>query len=221
MFRAGAMTSMQVAAGLLLVFAGWGFRDLPAFFGQPARAWFVVLAVLSVGIAVAWRVETQPIRKGLLPTGRQGLQLGVLLALSLLLLWFLPFADRRGLLTFPFSRLRYAGLGLCAVGGVVRLSAMRRLGRQFSAYVTLQPEHLLVQSGIYGSIRHPLYLSLLLVPAGIAMVFASWLALPIFLLSGIFVADRIAKEEQLLARGFGPEFVAYRGRTRKLIPYLF
>jgi protein-S-isoprenylcysteine O-methyltransferase Ste14 len=211
---------MQVGAGLLLMFAGWGFPGLPSFFGNAARSWFVMLVVLGAAVAVVLRVETQPIRRGLMPTGRQGVQLATLLALSLLLLCFLPFADQRNLLTLHSSGLRYAGLALCGMGGWVRLCALRRLGRQFSAYVTLQPQHRLVQGGIYGSVRHPLYLSLLLVPAGIAMVFASLLAIPIFLLSVIFVADRIRREEHLLAREFGSQFLAYRRRTRMLIPYI-
>ena len=112
-------------------------------------------------------------------------------------------------------------MALCTLGGIIRLFALRRLGPHFSAYVTLQPRHQLVQSGIYSTIRHPLYFSLLLVPSGIAIIFASGLALPIFVLSVVFVADRIEKEERLLAKGFGPEFLAYRRRTRLLIPYVF
>jgi len=180
-----------------------------------------MLIVLLTGMAMVLRVETQPIRRGLSPLRGQGWQLAVLLLLSVGLLAFLPFADRHNWLTWHAPWVRYAGLGLCGVGGVVRLFALRRLGRQFSAYVTLQPGHRLVQNGIYGSIRHPLYLSLLLAPAGIAMVFGSLLALPIFGLAAIFVADRIRKEERLLAEGFGGRFAAYRRRTRMLIPGFF
>ncbi|HVT82160.1 MAG TPA: isoprenylcysteine carboxylmethyltransferase family protein, partial [Phycisphaerae bacterium] len=79
-------------------------------------------------------------------------------------------------------------------------------------------DHALVQEGIYGSIRHPLYLSLLLVPAGTAMVFASLLALPIFAVSVIFVADRMGREERLLGEAFGAEFRAYQKRTKMLLP---
>ena len=103
----------------------------------------------------------------------------------------------------------------------MRLYAMRDLGSHFSAYVILQPEHRLVERGVYGSIRHPLYLSLLLVPAGIAMVFTSLLALPIFALAAIFVADRISQEEKMLAEHFGSQFSAYQSRTWMLIPGLF
>jgi protein-S-isoprenylcysteine O-methyltransferase Ste14 len=145
----------------------------------------------------------------------------MLLLLSLALLWFLPFADRRKILTLRGDYWRYIGLFLCCIGIIVRLLAMRTLGAQFSAYVTLQPNHRLIHHGIYGSIRHPLYLSLLLIPTGIALVFASWLALPIILLAAVFVFDRIGKEERLLASHFIAEFEEYRRRTWRLIPLVF
>lgn len=221
-FRGAGVTALQCATGILFLLAGWGWRDLPEFFSNPARAAFVGVAVSGTFVAMALRVDTDPIRKGVFSTKRQTRELSLLLLMSLFLMAFLPFADRRGLLVFHSSAvasgLRYAGLVLCAAGGSVRLLALRRLGRHFSAYVTLQPGHQLVQRGVYGCIRHPLYLSLLLAPAGIALVFASWLALPIFAMAVAFVADRIRKEERLLAEGFGPEFSAYRARTRMLIP---
>ena len=218
MWRKGIGTAAQVAAGVLLLVSGWGWRGAAGFLANPARAGLLGLAALGAGCAVIGRIEMQPLRKGLLPTGRQGWWLGLLLAFSLVLLLFLPYADRHSLWVWRAAWPRYAGLALCAVGGLVRLAALRQLGPQFSAYVTLQPGHALVQEGIYGSIRHPLYLSLLLVPTGTAMVFASWLALPIFAASVIFVADRIGQEERLLAETFGAEFRAYQKRTKMLLP---
>jgi len=116
--------------------------------------------------------------------------------------------------TFDWTK----GLLLCCVGVSVRILALKALGGHFSAYVTLQPNHRLVQEGIYNRIRHPLYLSLLLAPSGIALVFASYLALPILALAMAFVLDRIRKEERLLAEHFGLEFEDYRRDTWQLIP---
>jgi protein-S-isoprenylcysteine O-methyltransferase Ste14 len=218
MWHKGMGTAVQLVAGTLLLFSGWGWGDIAVFFENSARIGLIALMVVGAGCAVKWRIEMQPVRKGLLPTGKQGWLLGVLLAFSILLMLFLPYADRRGVWIWHAVWPRYAGLSMCAVGGLVRLAALERLGPQFSAYVTLQPEHELVQEGIYGSIRHPLYLSLLLVPAGIAMVFASLLALPIFATSVIFVADRIRQEENLLGEVFGAKFREYQERTKMLVP---
>ncbi|MEE8201002.1 MAG: isoprenylcysteine carboxylmethyltransferase family protein, partial [Candidatus Acidoferrales bacterium] len=85
----------------------------------------------------------------------------------------------------------------------------------------LQEDHRLVQSGIYGVIRHPIYLRALLVFVGLPLLFRSWLLLPMLLLGSLFVALRIRQEEKLLAGHFGAEFEAYRRRTWRLLPYLY
>jgi protein-S-isoprenylcysteine O-methyltransferase Ste14 len=218
MLRAIFILALQLLPSLLLVAFGWGLDDLSTFFLNPARGGLVAL-ILAAGIAALFLgLDLQPIRIGSEPVGDQSLQLGVLLLLSLSLLWFLPFADRRRILTFKPNYWRYLGLLLCCVGVSVRILALKALGGHFSAYVTLQPNHRLVQEGIYNRIRHPLYLSLLLAPSGIALVFASYLALPILALAMAFVLDRIRKEERLLAEHFGLEFEDYRRDTWQLIP---
>lgn len=223
MFRSAFILVAQLLPGVVLVLYGWGFDELPAFFLSPARAGLAAAILAGAIGAGVWGVELHPIRRGLMPVGKQSLQLGILLLLSLFLLWFLPFADRRRILTFQQqywqNYWRYAGLLLCCAGIMTRLLGLKALARYFSAYVTLQPNHRLVQEGIYRRIRHPLYLSLLLAPTGVALIFDSWLALPILVLSAIFVFDRIPKEERLLAAHFGREFEEYRLRTWKLIPY--
>jgi protein-S-isoprenylcysteine O-methyltransferase Ste14 len=201
-----------------LVAIGWGFDDLAGFLLNPVRDGLAALVLAGLVSVVILRLDIRPLRTGSMPTGNQSLQLGVLLFSSLFLLWFLPFADRRRILTLKQDYWRYLGLLLCCIGIAVRVVALERLGAYFSAYVTLQPNHRLVRHGIYSSIRHPLYLSLLLAPCGVALVFGSLLALPILVLAIVFVSDRIRKEEHLLAAHFGYEFEKYRSRTWKLIP---
>jgi protein-S-isoprenylcysteine O-methyltransferase Ste14 len=153
-------------------------------------------------------------------TRRQSLELAALALASLALLGFLPYADRHQILVFRAPTLRWLGLTLCCLGGVVRVVALRSLGPQFSAYVTLQPGHQLVRSGIYSLVRHPLYLSLLLAGPGLALVFASQLVMPIALLSALFIASRIRAEDALLAQTFPHEFHAYRACTAMLVPFV-
>ena len=218
--RSALILGVQLLPGILLVLLGWGFDDLSAFFLNAARSGLVALVLAGVLTAVLIELDFNPLRKGSTPVGNQSLQLGVLLIMSLSLLWFLPFADRRSILTLRHDYWRYLGLLLCCIGVTARLWALKTLGEYFSAYVALQPKHRLVRHGIYASIRHPLYLSLLLAPTGMALVFASSLALPILVLAGIFVLDRIRKEERLLAAHFGLAFEGYRRHTWKLVPFV-
>jgi protein-S-isoprenylcysteine O-methyltransferase Ste14 len=219
-FRSASVLAIQIAPCVFLVLFGWGFDHLREFFLNPARTGLVILALGAAFAAVILGLDLHPLRKGSTPAGNQNLQLGILLLLSLFLLWFLPFADRRKVLTFDRYYWRYLGLLLCGIGAGVRVLALKSLGRYFSAYVTLQKEHRLVRDGIYRCIRHPLYLSLLLIPTGIAIVFDSLLAAPIAILAATFVFDRIREEDRLLALHFGSEFANYRRCTSTLIPHL-
>lgn len=218
--RSGLIVTLQMAFGGWLILLGWGFDDLSGFFRNPARSGLVAVVLSGAVASIFLNLDFRALRRGAAPVGGQNLQLGVLLLLSLSLLWFLPFADRRGILTLKHSYWRFLGLFLCCIGVAVRLLSLKALGAYFSAYVTLQANHRLVQHGIYGSIRHPLYLSLLLAPTGVALVFASYLAVPILLLATVFVWDRIRKEERLLAANFGAEFENYQRSTWMLFPFV-
>ncbi|MGA3088972.1 MAG: isoprenylcysteine carboxylmethyltransferase family protein [Terriglobales bacterium] len=202
----------------LLVLWGWGLDNLAAFFENPVRSAMAAMALATVLAAAVLKLDFHPLRKGAESVTDQTIQLAVLLVLSLALLWFLPFADRNRILTLQHGYWRCLGLLLFTVGVTVRIAGLKTLGRNFSAYVTLQPDHRLVQHGIYARIRHPLYLSLLLTPTGIALVFASILALPILALAAAFIFDRIRQEEHLLAARFGAEYEDYQRRTGKLLP---
>jgi len=181
----------------------------------------VAITLIAAIIAAYCKIDFNPFRKGVVAVGNQNWQLAVLLSLALALLWFLPFAEGEEILNLRADFWPYLGLLLFSIGGFVRIAALRELAENFSAYVTLQPNHRLVQEGIYASIRHPLYLSLLLIPTGIALVFASLLAVPILMLALAFVLDRMRREDGLLASHFGAQFEDYRRRTRRLIPLVF
>jgi protein-S-isoprenylcysteine O-methyltransferase Ste14 len=76
----------------------------------------------------------------------------------------------------------------------------------------------LVATGIFRFTRNPMYLGLFLVLAGWAAHLANAAALPGPLLFALYVTRfQILPEERVLATKFGPEFDAYRRRTRRWI----
>ena len=95
------------------------------------------------------------------------------------------------------------------------------LGHRFSGLVAIQPGHRLVTDGIYGVIRHPSYLGLLVTSLGWALAFRSGVGLLLTLASTLVVLGRIQAEEKLLGSHFGAEYEAYRRRTSRLIPGVY
>ena len=212
----------QAVLAYAVVFTGWGWDDLGGFFAHPARAGLVVIGLLNIVVVAALRIPLDMLRKGSKPVGAQRFLLAGLLLLGLAVMFLLPYGDRRGWLVHGApDALRYLGLVLYAAGNTLAFAAVKTLDKQYSGYVTLQDGHELIQHGIYGLIRHPIYLRMLMVGVSVPLIFRSWLWIPFLLVIVGIVTYRIRAEEKLLAEQFGAEFDAYRRRTWRLVPYLY
>ena len=95
------------------------------------------------------------------------------------------------------------------------------LGWRFSGLVAIQPDHRLVTRGLYGVIRHPSYLGLIVNVLGWALAFRSGTGVVIAALMLLVLIGRVQAEERLLAETFGAEYDAYRARTWRLVPYVY
>jgi protein-S-isoprenylcysteine O-methyltransferase Ste14 len=126
-------------------------------------------------------------------------------------------------LKFPMRFLPHkvaAILGVTLIGVSVGLVSqtfqrMRRAGTNVDPY---EPATVLVTDGPFKFTRNPLYLSLTLFYAGVAMlVNALWAML--LLLAVLFVVNRgvIEREERYLDRKFGEQYRQYKERVRRWI----
>ena len=95
------------------------------------------------------------------------------------------------------------------------------LGHRFSGLVAIQRGHRLVTEGVYGVIRHPSYLGLLISALGWALAFRSGVGVLLTALLIPPLVARIGAEERLLRTQFGGEYDAYSSRTSRLIPGIY
>jgi protein-S-isoprenylcysteine O-methyltransferase Ste14 len=79
----------------------------------------------------------------------------------------------------------------------------------------------LVTTGIYKYIRHPLYASLLFLAWGVFSKAPSWPGVILALAASIFLLATAKTEEAENLRFFGPAYQDYIKRTRMFIPFLF
>lgn len=110
------------------------------------------------------------------------------------------------------------GIALLAVAALFAVWGYGSLGRSFSPEAEVRTDTVLVTGGAFGLVRHPMYLSILLLWGGSALALLSplmalcWLALvPAF-------AARSRAEERLLTRHFGSAYSAYAARVPMLVP---
>lgn len=100
-------------------------------------------------------------------------------------------------------------------------AAARALGKHWRIEAGLDSDHELVQHGVYGIVRHPIYTSMSLVVAGTCLVLAPLYLLPVSLLLYLAGTEiRVRAEEALLAERFGEAFAQYRSRVPAYVPFL-
>jgi protein-S-isoprenylcysteine O-methyltransferase Ste14 len=135
---------------------------------------------------------------------------------------FLPaYTDRRELWTIDGDTIRWIGVALFAVGGALRIWPVFVLGERFSGLVAIQPGHTLVTGGIYGVIRHPSYVGLLISSLGWSLAFRSGVGVLLTMLLIPPLLARIDAEENLLCSQFGDDYDTYRSHTWRLIPGIY
>jgi len=103
------------------------------------------------------------------------------------------------------------------LGSYLCLVSISSLGRSLS----IMPEaRALVTDGLYGTIRHPLYMAELIALVGFFLQYRSWEAAIILAVMLFFQLKRMDWEERILGEAF-PEYASYRLRSWRLLPGIY
>ena len=207
---------VSTAVFLLLAIIGWG--GFAAYFANSAR---IGVVVVTLALAVLAFFVGGSLSPGIREDRSNRWVLTAFGVLSILGGWFCAYTDRMEIGTIDGDAVRWLGVVLLAVGGVVRLVPVYLLGHRFSGLVAIQPNHELLTTGLYSRIRHPSYLGLVLSAAGWALAFRSGPGLLLAAVNLVPLVARMNAEERLLLSQFGPDYEAYRARTSRLIPGLY
>lgn len=90
-----------------------------------------------------------------------------------------------------------------------------------SRTVEIQENQKVIDTGLYGVVRHPMYLAVTLLFLTIPLVLGSWPCFVLFLCTPALLVLRIRNEEQVLERGL-PGYTEYQQRVRwRLIPFIW
>jgi protein-S-isoprenylcysteine O-methyltransferase Ste14 len=210
------ITALSTAAYLGIAILGAG--GFTAFFAHKPLIALVIATVVMAAIA--------PFSGGNLSPGEREDRanrwvLPVFAVVGLLSAYLPAYTDRKEIWTLDGDLVRWLGVALYVTGGALRMWPVFVLGDRFSGLVAIQPGHRLVTTGIYGAIRHPSYLGLLIAALGWALAFRSGIGV---LLAAFYLPPLLARmraEETLLRSQFGAEYDDYCARTARLIPGLW
>jgi protein-S-isoprenylcysteine O-methyltransferase Ste14 len=111
------------------------------------------------------------------------------------------------------------GFVLFVLGGVFGIAGVVVLGRNRTPFPQPRVNSQLIQHGIYARVRHPLYTSVMLISLGWALIWQSWPALVVALVSIPFFHAKARYEERWLCETF-PEYLDYQNRVPGFFPGL-
>ena len=110
------------------------------------------------------------------------------------------------------------GFLLAVAGLAFSVWARLYLGSNWSPIATLKKDQILVTSGPYGIVRHPIYSGLIVAIIGTALAFGGYRVIISILCVFLFAWVRITEEEKLMSKQFGKEYAEYKKKVKAIIP---
>src|SRR5580704_17360106 len=98
----------------------------------------------------------------------------------------------------------------------------RDLGQNWSVSLDLRERHTLVTTGVYATVRHPMYAGFWLMALAQVLLLPNWIAGPAGLVGfGILYFGRVGREEEMMIAAFGDEYRSYMRRAARVVPWLY
>ncbi|HEY9506940.1 MAG TPA: isoprenylcysteine carboxylmethyltransferase family protein [Gemmatimonadales bacterium] len=182
------------------------------------RLWF--LALYALGIA-GFLGNVLRIRRAR-PVFEQ--QIGPLPEVGALVAWFIPpliLLSGVGTMAMEQPILPVIGVGLSLYSQIMVAWTVRTLGRLLIPGLAVFPDHVLVTSGPFRWVRHPLYSGALALWLGTALGTLNWLLLALWPLFVAVIIRELPTEERMLRAKFGAPYEAYAAQTGRLVPRLW
>jgi protein-S-isoprenylcysteine O-methyltransferase Ste14 len=187
----------------------------------------IVWLVFAVGWALLRLNPNRRARKTTVRYSARGIRETMLLAVSFTGLGIVPcvyvathvlrFAD------YPFAPVAsYLGIAVDVASLWLFFLTHRDLGRNWSVSLDLRERHTLVTTGIYATVRHPMYAGFWLMALAQVLLLPNWVAGPAGLIGfGVLFFGRVRREEEMMIAAFGEEYRTYMRRTARVVPWLY
>lgn len=155
--------------------------------------------------------KPQPLTVQLVKTVKVGILLGIVA--QTMLPEILPISPE------PFS-LRVAGIAIYTAGLLIAVIARFQLDNNWSDIETAQvlSHQQVVSNGIYGYVRHPIYVGDILLLFGLELSLNSWLVLGVALMTPVILLQATREEKKLVETL--PGYDSYCQNTKRFIPFV-
>lgn len=198
-----------VSAGSLNFIKGWIFIGLL----------FVPMLILGIFLFIK---APQLLEKRLSAKEKENTQKGVVIFSFLMFVAGFVTAGldyRFGWSKVPFAVTIISGIVLLLSYGLY--ARVMKENAYLSRTVEIQNNQKIIDTGLYGIVRHPMYTATILLFLSMPLVLGSWFALILFLSYPFVIAIRIKNEEKVLEAGL-PGYCEYKQKVRwRIIPFVW
>ncbi len=222
--RKNILTSaiIKFLSGLILMGA---ILFLPAGTINYPYAWvfmallFVPMLILGI---VLFAKSPELLSKRLKSKEKENVQVGVVIASAVMFLgsFILAGFDFR----FGWSHIPVWGVMIAAIlqfAAYVMYAEVMRENAYLSRTVEIQENQKVVDTGLYGVVRHPMYTATVLLYFAMPIVLGSWAAFMVMLAYPVIIVFRIRNEEKVLEQGL-EGYREYKQRVKyRLIPFIW
>jgi len=113
------------------------------------------------------------------------------------------------------------GAAIAFLFGYALFAEVMRENAYLSRTVEVQENQTVIDSGLYGFVRHPMYSATVLMFLSIPLILGSWISFCIFLVYPLLLVKRIRNEEEVLVNGL-EGYKSYQKKVKyRLLPFVW
>lgn len=198
---------------------------LPAGTWNYSNAWLFLgllfIPMLILGVVLFFKAP-ELLEKRLQSKEKESTQKGVVAASGLMFIGSFVLAGldfRFGWTNVPAWLVTVAAIVLLASYGMY--GEVMRENAYLSRTVEVQENQKVIDTGLYGIIRHPMYTATIFLFLAIPLVLGSWIAFAVMLLYPVAIIVRIGNEEKVLEEGL-QGYAEYKKKVKyRLVPFVW
>ena len=122
--------------------------------------------------------------------------------------------------TDSLRSIRLIGLAAYLIFSWVQIWAYKVLGENYSQDVLILRNHKLITKGPFKFIRHPQYISQILMDLGAGVATLSYIIIPLAIIEIPLLIMRASLEDKLLEKNFKSIFMDYKKKSGFMIPFI-
>lgn len=119
-----------------------------------------------------------------------------------------------------YQSVRYIGLVFYLIFSWVQIWAFKSLGEFYAQDVLVFKDHQLISAGPYKFIRHPQYLSQMVIDIAASAATLSFILFPVAVIQIPFLIMRASLEDKMLEKHFGESWKSYKNKKGAFIPFV-